>query len=69
LTIFHLSILLFYHPTGWRESSNGIRLPPIKSFGRNRDYLSYEGWGRTDHMTKKWMPTIAAQLDKDFLGD
>jgi hypothetical protein len=27
-------------------SSTGIKLPLIKSFGRKRDYLSFQGWGR-----------------------
>lgn len=26
--------------------SNGAKLPPIKSFGRNRDHLSQRGWSR-----------------------
>mmetsp|Transcript_17064 Transcript_17064/g.28887 ORF Transcript_17064/g.28887 Transcript_17064/m.28887 type:complete len:595 (-) Transcript_17064:297-2081(-) len=29
---------------GWTEK-NEIRLPPIKSFGRYRDYLGHQGWG------------------------
>lgn len=56
--------------SGWREINDGIRLPPIKQFGRHQDYLSVNGWGRRGDGTKgTWTPTPASLLDKDFLGD
>lgn len=55
---------------GWTESKDGIKLPPIKQFGRNRDYLSHKGWGRrADGLKRDWAPAPAAQLDKAFSGD
>jgi len=54
---------------GWVEKE-GLKLPPIKNFGRNRDYLSHQGWGRKGNGLKKdWLPAQAAVLDKKFEGD
>lgn len=55
---------------GWRQSKEGVKLPPIKQFGRNRDYLSHKGWGRRgDGLKREWAPAQAALLDKSFSGD
>ena len=55
--------------TGWTEKK-GVRLPPIKTFGRSKDYLSFRGWGRKGNNDEgEWVPTPAALLDKRFLGD
>jgi hypothetical protein len=49
---------------------DGLRLPPIKNFGRHQDYLSVVGWGRRGDGTKgEWKPTPLAVADKNFLGD
>lgn len=51
-------------------SSTGLKLPPIKTFGRKRDYLSFKGWGRkVDDGKSNWLPTPASLLDKNFMGD
>lgn len=50
-------------------SSTGLKLPPIKSFGKHRDYLSFQGWGRKDTSQGSWLPALAAQMDKKFMGD
>lgn len=51
-------------------SSTGVKLPPLKTFGRRRDYLSYKGWGRRGNDLKgTWLPSLAAVLDKNFMGD
>jgi hypothetical protein len=59
--------------SGWGEK-NGVRLPPIKAFGRQRDHLSFQGWGRKQpgeglEGEGQWSPTKAATLDPDFRGD
>ena len=55
--------------SGWVEKE-GLRLPPIKTFGRNRDFLSHQGWGRKGNSLKgEWTPTAAAVMDKKFSGD
>ncbi len=55
---------------GWTESRTGVKLPPIKQFGRYQDYLSVRGWGRRGDGPKgEWTPTPASVLDKEFLGD
>jgi len=54
---------------GWVEKE-GLKLPPIKSFGRSRDFLSHQGWGRKGNGLKRdWTPTAAAVMDKNFVGD
>lgn len=51
-------------------SSTGVKLPPIKSFGRRRDYLSHKGWGhRGNDLKGTWLPSLAAVMDKNFMGD
>lgn len=51
-------------------SSTGVRLPPIKTFGRRRDYLSYRGWGRRGNdLNGTWTPSPAALIDPSFMGD
>lgn len=56
--------------SGWTETKGGVKLPPIKQFGRHQDYLGVNGWGRRGDGPKgEWMPTPASVLDKDFLGD
>lgn len=51
-------------------SSSGSKLPPVKDFGRRRDYLSSKGWGRRgDDLKGTWTPTEAAVVDKSFMGD
>lgn len=51
-------------------SSQGTKLPPLKLFGRRRDYLSYKGWGRRGNdINLPWIPTPAALKDKGFAGD
>lgn len=51
-------------------SSTGIKLPPIKTFGRRRDFLSYRGWGhRGNDLKGTWTPSPASILDKNFMGD
>jgi hypothetical protein len=51
-------------------SSSGLKLPPIKDFGRRRDFLSASGWGRRgDDLKGTWVPTQAAVIDKSFMGD
>ncbi len=51
-------------------SSSGIKLPPVKDFGRRRDFLSAKGWGRRgDDLKGTWVPTEAATIDKSFMGD
>ncbi len=50
-------------------SSTGLKLPPIKTFGKRRDYLSYQGWGRKDVTQGSWLPALAAKMDKNFMGD
>lgn len=55
---------------GWTQSKDGVKLPPIKQFGRNRDYLSHKGWGRrADGLKRDWAPAQAALLDKHYNGD
>ncbi len=65
----------------YKKHSNGLQktdpaasvvLPPIKTFGKRRDYLSIDGWGRRgDGLNSKWTPSPAAVLEgqKKFLGD
>ena len=49
---------------------DGLKLPPIKTFGRSRDFLSHQGWGRRGNtLSKEWTPTAAAVMDKNFVGD
>jgi hypothetical protein len=51
-------------------SSTGVKLPPIKTFGRRKDYLSHRGWGKRGNDLKgSWQVSTAALLDKAFNGD
>lgn len=51
-------------------SSNGVKLPPIKAYGRRVDFLSAKGWGRRGPDLKgSWTTTEAAKIDKNFMGD
>jgi hypothetical protein len=53
---------------GW-TMKDGVRLPPIKTFGRSRDFLSHRGWGRKGNsLQREWAPTAAA-THKNFDGD
>lgn len=40
----------------WMERELPYTLPPIKTFGRKRDYLSSSGWGHWEG--KKWVPAL-----------
>jgi hypothetical protein len=54
---------------GWVEK-NGLKLPPIKTFGRNRDFLSHKGWGRwSDGKEREWLPSPAAVMVKNHAPD
>lgn len=55
---------------GWIEK-NGLKLPPIKTFGRHRDFLSYKGWGRwtTVNNIRQWIPAQASKMDKNHIID
>jgi hypothetical protein len=56
---------------GWVEK-NGLKLPPIKTFGRNRDFLSHKGWGRWSNENGKervWLPAPATVLVKNHAPD
>lgn len=51
-------------------SSTGVKLPPLKTFGRRRDYLSHKGWGhKGNDMRGTWLPSLPAVMDKNFMGD
>jgi hypothetical protein len=51
-------------------SSTGLKLPPIKTFGRRKDYFSFRGWGRRGNdLQGNWKVTEAATMDKHFMGD
>lgn len=52
------------------DKETGVRFPPIKTFGRRKDFLSCDGWGRkAGSIASSWLPTVAAKLDANFLGD
>ena len=55
---------------GWVDKG-GVKLPPIKAFGRHRDFLSHRGWGRwsTEGNVREWVPTQANVIDKNFHPD
>lgn len=51
-------------------SSTGVKLPPIRTFGRRSDFLSAKGWGRRGpDLQGSWTLTEAAKIDKNFMGD
>jgi hypothetical protein len=55
---------------GWVDKG-GLKLPPIKTFGRHRDFLSHKGWGRwtSGGGTRSWAPAEATKVDKSFVPD
>jgi hypothetical protein len=55
---------------GWVDKG-GVKLPPIKTFGRHRDFLSHRGWGKWigSGPTRTWAPSDATKVDKTFLPD
>ena len=49
-----------------REVEDMLKLPPLKTFGRKRDHLCCEGWGKRDGKGQ-WVPLPPAV--QQFGGD